>query len=317
MLDRRPAEGGCVRAEIEDVTRLRFDSGAPVRAASAIAPLGDGWLVAQDDGTHAAWQRGPSVTPLRVLPPIEGLDDFSEAAGTKHLKPDFEAACELLVDGLPGVLLLGSGSSPRRMRASLVLLDAAGPRFHAVDLTPLYTAVAAALGVAAPELNLEGACRSGDRMRWFQRGNLRTGTASASVDLAFADLLAALLGAAPAQAVGVGHRRGYDLGEESGVGLAVTDAVALPDGRVLVSAAAEDTANPIDDGPVVGAAIALLDGDEVVDVAPLRAPDGAPVKVEGLALREADERGARLLAVVDADDPTAPSALLAVRVRWR
>ena len=43
----------------------------------------------------------------------------------------------------------------------------------------------------------------------------------------------------------------------------MTDAVALPDGRVLVSAAAEDTPDPVDDGPVVAAALALLDEDRV------------------------------------------------------
>jgi hypothetical protein len=42
----------------------------------------------------------------------------------------------------------------------------------------------------------------------------------------------------------------YDLGTADGVALAVTDALALPDGTVLVSAAAEDTPDPYEDGPV-------------------------------------------------------------------
>ena len=47
----------------------------------------------------------------------------------------------------------------------------------------------------------------------------------------------------------IGDVRRYDLGAVDDVTLAVTDAVALADGRVLVSAASEDTPNAVDDGP--------------------------------------------------------------------
>jgi CDP-diglyceride synthetase len=236
---------------------LWFDDGSPVRAASAVAPLAGGWLIAQDDATHAAWRRDSSVVPVRVLPSVEGFEVFSEAAGTKHLKPDFEAACEVTVDGEPGVLLLGSGSLPARMRASLVRLGDVGPRFDVLALQPLYERVAEALGIALTGLNLEGACRLGDSLRWFNRGNLSAGLPSASVDLDLAGLMAALTGSADLESIRIGSRLSYDLGAIDGVGLAVTDAVALPDGRVLLSAAAEDTPNAVDDGPVLGAALAL------------------------------------------------------------
>src|SRR3712207_9475390 len=79
---------GPMRVFVDEVAVLRFDDGTPVTAASGIAPLGDGWLVAQDDATSAAWLRGDHVVPVRVLPPVDGHDRFSEAAGTKRLKPD-------------------------------------------------------------------------------------------------------------------------------------------------------------------------------------------------------------------------------------
>ncbi|MDP9435887.1 MAG: hypothetical protein M3P93_12135 [Actinomycetota bacterium] len=303
--------------ELTGLQRMRFDDGLPVRAASAVAPLGDGWLVAQDDATSAAWVRPSGTVVVRVLPPVEGHDVFSEAEGTKHLKPDLEAACELLLDGEPSVLLLGSGSTPRRMRACLVQLEDDGPRVTVGDLTPLYAEVARALGIAPDELNLEGACRLGDTLRWFARGNLAAGVPSASVDLDAAALLAVVLGDAEAREVSLGGVRHYDLGEVEGVGLAVTDAVALPDDRVLVSASAEDTPNAVDDGPVVATALALLDGDAVVAVGALPEPDGEVHKVEGLALVEPRPDGARLLAVVDADDPLAPSVQLDLQVRWQ
>ncbi|MFG1923220.1 DUF6910 family protein [Cryptosporangium sp. NPDC048952] len=112
------------------------------------------------------------MTAVRVVEPVNGLEFFSSAAGTKHVKPDFEAACAV---GGEGVLLLGSGSAAGRTRASLVTPSGA---FTVADLAPVYRVVADALGVGDGQLNLEGA------------------------------------------------------------GLAVTDAVALADGRVVVSAAA-------------------------------------------------------------------------------
>ena len=301
--------------QIESVRALRFDDGSPVRAASGVAPLGDGWLVAQDDAAHAAWLRDASVERVRVVPSVEGHDVFTSAAGTKHLKPDLEAACPVELDGDPGVLLLGSGSTPARMRAALVTLDD-GPQVRLADLSVLYARVADVLGLDPVDLNLEGACRSGDVLRWFARGNLAAGVSSASVDVDLHPLMLAVTGRLDPSFVEVRRPLTYDLGAVEGVGLAVTDAVALPDGRVLLSAAAEDTPNAVDDGPVVAAALALLDGDDVLAVTPLPDVDGRVAKVEGLAVLERRDSGPRLLAVVDEDDAEAASACLVLDVRW-
>ncbi|MDA3041066.1 MAG: hypothetical protein O3C27_16355, partial [Actinomycetota bacterium] len=107
--------------------------------------------------------------------------------------------------------------------------------------------------------------------------------------------------------------RTYDLGTLDGVGLAITDALALPDGRIILSTAAEDTTNAIDDGPVVGAALALVVVDIVTAVAPLTV-SGGPQKVEGLALRSIGRHEAELLAVVDSDDQASPSLALDITV---
>ena len=196
-----------MKAYVETVDDLRFHDWRPVRSASAIAPFGDGWLIAQDDATHAAWRRG----------------------------------------------------------------------------------------------------------------NLLAGLPSASVDVPVAQLVAALTGALAPADVAVGARQVYELGDVDGVGLAVTDAVALPDGRVLVSAAAEDTPNAVDDGPVVAAALALVHGDDPLDVVVLETSDDEAHKVEGLGLAGVDAGGCSLVAVavVDADDPLVPSLELSVRVDWK
>ena len=78
----------------------------------------------------------------------------------------------------------------------------------------------------------------GDSLRWFQRGLPSAGAPSASVDVELEGLLDHASGA-PAEVRVSGVRR-YDLGAVAGVGLAITDALSLAGGLVLVSATAED-----------------------------------------------------------------------------
>ena len=293
-----------MRLEITATRSLTFDDGSPVRAASAIVAYADGWLIAQDDSTYAAHWRAGSVVPFRLLDPVDGLDSFSSDEGTKHLKPDLESAC-VLPDGT--VAVLGSGSSSARCWA--VVLGEEARRVE--DLTELYQRVGAALGVPAEVLNLEGACVVGDHLRWFHRGLPAGGWPSASVDLPLGVPVAqALHQAQPTQVLR------YDLGSADGAGLAVTDAVTLADGLVLVSAAAEDSPNAYDDGPVVGSALVLLDRDEVVGRVEIPPLHGRVAKVEGLAVVDEHASGVRLMATIDADDHDSPSPVVELTLRW-
>jgi hypothetical protein len=182
------------------------------------------------------------------------------------------------------------------------------------DLTPVYAAVREAMGLDPELLNLEGACVAGGALRWFHRG--AADVPSMSVDLPLDALLACFEARGDASAhVPVTGLRSYDLGGADGVALAVTDALALDDGTVLVSAAAEDTPDPYDDGPVVASALALLDDDGVRAMVRLPEVSGEVLKVEGLAPREVRADGLDVLAVVDVDDPETPSTALVLDVR--
>jgi hypothetical protein len=294
-----------MRVELVGADPLRFADGSVVRGASGIARHDGGWLVIQDDATHGClWKEGVG-RPVRLFPPVDGHDLFDEASGTKELKPDLEAVLAL-PDGR--TLALGSGSTPRRMRCVLL----SETTILVAGLAPVYAAVADALDLAPDQLNLEGAAVLGEVLRWFQRGLPSAGAPSASVDVAL-DALLAVASGGPA-AVRLADVRRYDLGAVAGVGLAITDAVALPDGRMLVSAAAEDSPSTYDDGPVVGSALAVLDGDRVVDVVDLPLLDGEVAKVEGLGLAAWREGVIEAVAVVDADDPLVPSMLLELRI---
>ncbi len=289
-----------MRVEVTSVRRLSFDDGSPVRAASAIVAYADGWLIAQDDSTHGAHWRAPGVVALRLLDAVDEHHWFTGVDGTKHLKPDLEAACTL-PDGR--TVLLGSGSTPARRRG--VVLDDDGPRV--LDLSALHARVSTALAVPPDVLNLEGACVVGEHLRWFHRGLPAAGWPSASIDLPVA---------VPLEAAEPVNVLTYDLGSHDGVGLAVTDAVTISGGRVLVSAAAEDSPNAYDDGPVVASALLLLDGNRVLDRVDVPVVDGRVAKIEGLAVVAEDPAGVRLLATVDADDHTSPSSVLELTVGW-
>jgi hypothetical protein len=171
--------------------------------------------------------------------------------------------------------------------------------------------------------NLEGACVIGDHLRWFQRGDRRRGVVDASIDVDLAALLAAVGGDIDPATVPFGDVRRYDLSvlgdlEDApggAVPLGITDAVTLDDRRVLVSAAAEDTDDPVADGPVSAAALAVLDGEEAVAWTLLPADaSGAVPQVEGLAILTASTDALELLAVVDVDDPNLASPVLHLTV---
>lgn len=301
-----------LHVDVRGASRLHFADDAPVRAASGITPFESGWLVVSDDATHAALWRDEGIARLRVLPSVEGHDVFDEASGTKHLKPDLEAACRLILGGAPAALLLGSGSLRARMRGVLVE-EHTRRRAHA-DLHPLYRRVAVVLGIPVEQLNLEGACVVADSLRWFQRGNVHLGLPSASVDVGLAALVDAIRGDASSAAVPVDAPQTYEFGGAGHAALAVTDALALPDDRVLVAVAGEDTPDAVDDGPVIASALVLLDGPRVVASGPLPRRSSAPDKVEGLALVDIRESTAQVIAVVDADDSSTPSEALALAV---
>ena len=307
--------GGGVDIEVLSVERLRFADGRPVRAASAVVPFADGHLVVPDDATHAAWFRGESVSPVRLLPSVRGHEVFSQAAGTKHLKPDLEAACEVTVDGVPAALIMGSGSSAARMRWVLLRLRDGEPHAVAADMTPVYAVVADALHVRPEDLNMEGACVVGDALRWYHRGLPSAGQPSGSVDLDLTAALSAAMGRDDPRAVALAGPRTYDIRGPGGVGLAVTDVVPLPGGALLASTAAEDSPNPRDDGPVVASGLALLEDGAVTDVALLPLVEGRVIKIEGLAVLEADQERTLLLAVADVDDPGAASLATRLSVR--
>lgn len=265
-----------------------------VRAGSALVKHRGRLLLAQDDDYTLFWidvtanSIDTQSVPLRrdngVMP--------------KALKPDFEAAARLS-DGR--ILVMGSGSAePRR---TVVLVDPETNDFTTHDAGRLYDLVSDAVG---HEINLEGVLEVPHGLLLFHRGN--SGDGNAVIRLA--------VNPEHPAAARVEEVTRWDLGtvpgERAQVALTFTDADVDAHGRHWYIAAAEDTPNAIDDGPVVGAAIGMIAGDHAVWV-PITEPDGSVScrKYEGLVLDD-DLSGAWL--VTDPDDESRHAELCRVRL---
>jgi hypothetical protein len=262
-------------------------------AASGLVVLRDRLHVIADDAHHLAVFDLAGEDPGCLIRLIDG--DLPQVAGArKRVKPDFEILVAL--PGAAGLLALGSGSTPQRLRGVLIELPGAdgASLVRPIDLQPLF----AALAPVVPETNLEGAVLEGETLLLFNRGNMRF-PKSHVVEVP----LAGLLGGGP---VKVTLRAELALPFVAGVPLTVTDACRLANGQVLLATVAEATADSFADGALAGAAIIELDPSfGIAAVHPL----DPPRKVEGIAVLAEGERS-RLLCVTDADDPDRPSTLL-------
>jgi hypothetical protein len=231
----------------------------------------------------------------------------AEHAARKRDKPDLEMLLCLEGPGGPGLLALGSGSTPARARGAWIRVDAGMPSGApvAVDAAPLYEALAAQI----PGLNLEGGAVVGDVVRLLQRGNGEAGE-SGVVDL---DLAAVVRAIERGTALGpslVRRVAKVELGALDGTKLGFTDASPLGGGCLVFTAAAEASADTYRDGPCAGSVVGVLDDALRVRWSARVEP---ALKLEGVHA-SLDARGVLdLMFVADADDPTARAPLLAAR----
>lgn len=278
-----------------------------VRAGSALRRWGDRLVVVQDDvNALALLDESGTATALALPSGHGGRRQFSEGLGNKAAKLDLEA-CVVLPDGR--LMAIGSGSTPAREQ--LVVVD----RAHGVRVVPapaLYQHLRVRRDFAGSQLNIEGAVAVGGLLRLFQRGNGAAvdGVAAANAvgDLDLDGVLAWLDHGGPSPELRSVRR--FDLGEVRGVPFGFTDATALPDGRVVFLAGAEDSPDTYQDGEVLGARVGLL-GDELV-LAEILDPSGHPtaLKLEGVDYVGPTASGGLELAVVaDMDDPDQPAVI--------
>lgn len=267
-----------------------------VRAGSALVESGGRLLVAQDDAYELFWLLDLEVGQVPRLESVS-LTPGSGPLAKSH-KPDFEAAADL-PDGR--IVVIGSGSAPTRN--SVVIVDPDRGTYDLKDASRIYEIVGGALGHA---LNIEAMLWIGDGFRLFHRGNSGDGNATVDIVVDPDDPREVLVG-------GISY---WDLGHVPGqngpVALTFTDADLDLSGRQWFLAAAEDTPNAIDDGPIAGASLGFLSGDTGRWTL-LRDADGAPStrKAEGLVIA-ADTTGGWI--VTDLDDEHASAELCRIEL---
>ena len=275
--------------------RVDADEDRPphVRAASAIAARGDELFVVQDDAGFIARVCGDSVTSIALPRGRDGRRRFEAAIGNKLEKLDLES-CVIIDDEL---WAFGSGTIPIREHVVRMPFDGTPRITHEAAL---YAALRDAVGGA---INIEGVALVGDELWFFHRGNTSAHDRPAIVRV---DRHRARRGARCDRSWKVCAIDRFDLGRASGTSIGFTDACSFGDHRIVFIAAAEASANAIDDGAVLASVIGVLDRGEI-RTAPL---DLEGKKPEGIAMRDANHAWI----TVDPDDPDMPTTLHEVAV---
>jgi hypothetical protein len=279
-------------------------------AASGLVRSGDRLFVVADDELHLGVFPAAGDAPGHLVRLFEG-DLPAAKPARKQRKPDLEALT--LLPPMPSyphgaLVALGSGSTPQRCRGIVLGLDAGGDlsgQRRIFDLEPLYRK----LGSHFAELNIEGATIASGELNLFQRGNIGqplNGVARFPLT-ALIDAMEHRL----TEAIEPIDVHAIDLGRLGNVPYSITDATALPDGRTLVTAVAEETEDSYADGACLGAMIAVLSTDWLVERRFVL--DGAR-KIEGVWANVAGHR-ADLMLVTDADDPSIAASLFSATIR--
>lgn len=281
-----------------------------VSAASGLACSGSYLYVVADDELHLGVFNAIGQTPGGLLRLFDG-ELPPEKIARKKQKPDLEAITQLPAfgdyrDG--SILALGSGSKRNRRRGALLRIDANG----AIKDAPLAVDVARLferLEQEIPALNIEGAVVIGNELRLLQRANKKS-PHNAIVRYPLAAILD-MLATGAIDAIAPAAIMPVDLGAIGNVPLGFTDGAALPDGRMVFTAVAEDTDDAYNDGTCIGSAIGVTSQDgTVLSLERLN----SCLKLEGVAAgvdNHVDDNVIRLLLVTDADDPAVPANLYA------
>jgi hypothetical protein len=278
-------------------------------AASGLVCLDSIMYVIADDELHLGVFSAGDRRPGNLIRILNGVLPSSKAE-RKRKKPDFEALTLIPPDGkFPhgALLVIGSGSRPNRRSGILLRLDQHGvvcgsPR--KVELSFILDA----LREEFPSINIEGAVVVGQELCLFQRGNKRHPD-NAIIRYPLAPAIDAIVAGCGNPMVPSSIDR-LDLGSIQGVPFCFTDAAALPNGSIVFSAVAEDTADAYRDGSCMGAAIGMIDDSgRLLSIDQLE----QPYKVEGIHARLDDDR-IELLLVTDADDPDIAATLFSARI---
>ncbi len=285
-----------------------------VRAASSVRRHGSRLVILQDD-VNALAVLDPSsgnVQSLLLSSGPDGARVFDDARGTKRFKLDLEASI-VLPDGT--LVAFGSGSSEHREKVvTLAARKDAFPQLLRAD--EFYRALRVHANERGARLNIEGAVIQGERLRLLQRGGGKRGLTpwNAILDLPLEPFIGWLDGRRSCPPVV--RIVEVQLGDVEGVPFGFTDGAVTADGRLAFVACAEDTEDPLRDGPVLGCRFGWIDAyDRTAVMVPVVESDGRPtrLKLEGIETRVDDAFVFDVVADMDDGDRPAEIAELTIR----
>ncbi len=286
-----------------------------VRAASGLAWFQDRIGLVQDDTTAIVWldRHGHVLEEQSLEPNNAKPQHFDATLGNKQLKPDLETVVAFTWQHSNYWLALGSGSSAQRDRAVLLRAPTNTPAQPTwIDLRSWYDLLRANAEFSGVTLNIEAGFVVDQRLYLLQRGNGRSAVnAVAQFDLAeVCSYLTNPLGHAPPS---IRHVLRCDLGSVAGVSWGFADACSMGQ-RQYFLLSAEDSVDAIQDGAVLGTALAFCDHGQfdALQIGAICDVEGQPVriKLEGLSAIDAET----LMAVSDEDDPASPAQCLLLRL---
>jgi hypothetical protein len=177
-------------------------------------------------------------------------------------------------------------------------------------MTALYDTLRAnAEIVGAFKLNLEAAAVTADEILLFQRGNISNLNIASHFPL---DSFMRYLDD-PAIPAPLPRVVAYALPELRSRRAGFSAAATWRD-SIVIAASVEDTENEIDDGPILGSYVGLLESDRLVWISLVEHNDAiAPVKIEGIAVTSAEPPVLYLAALTDDDEGN--TELLAIELQ--
>jgi hypothetical protein len=281
-----------------------------VYAASGLAQVGNRLYIVADDELHLAVFDQQDSKPGKWIRLLQGNlpIDYDER---KKAKPDLESITHIPpYEHAPHGALLVVPSMSRKTRINGMLLALDQDQQPTEQVIPIdFSELRPKLTELVQELNIEGIVISTATVKLFHRGS-KDKSKSAVFELDAAQFLNDLHDSHTISPKRILKTTEYELGIIEDVPLQFTDAVRLPEGRILFLATAENSTNAYDDGVTHGSAAGILDSAGKIKQITLfegkEKLEGVSAKLKGSKIN--------LLLVSDTDNQTKPANLFSAEL---
>lgn len=267
--------------------------------ASGVVKLGDRvFVVSADTMKLAEFSLANLNEPGSLHEMISNNSNLLPESEDADFTPEFESLIHLSSEDIPeggALLAVPSGTSKDKCTGALLLLDKAGAveSQKLVDFKSLYSLLSSTI----PDLNIEGAVCGTEKVFLFQRGN-NNGSRNAVIELHKDRFVDCLRYFASVESISLSAITDCELDAINGFRLGFTDAATLEDGRIVFTAAAEESGN------CKGFAIGLMSKE--LKVLKLKKFDKGP-QIEGIFAESL--KPPLLWMVFDKTAPETPSSL--------